>query len=134
MGIFCKTKAGVDDLVTRLNAERIQAFGLHSDKEQKERIAVLESFKNGELTCLCATQCLGRGHDIPRVKYVINYDAPDNIEAYVHRIGRTGRAGESGFAMTFLTEKDHKIAAPLVDVFRQTNQKVPTALEELANS
>lgn len=80
-----------------------------------------------------STDCLGRGHDIPRVRYVINYDAPDQIESYVHRVGRTGRAGEQGFAMSFLMERDHKLAAPLIQVLRETEQKIPPKLHEMAN-
>merc|ERR1712136_140901 len=115
--VFCKTKAS----------------GLHSDKTQEQRIYVLDQFKNGEVSCLIGTDCMGRGHDIPRVKYVINYDAPDQIEHYVHRIGRTGRAGEQGFAVTFLTEQDHQIAEKLVGVLRETVQKVPKELDSLVN-
>jgi len=131
--IFCRTKANVDNLIDRLAQYEIEASGLHSDKEQHIRFQVLDQFKNGELSCLVSTNCLGRGHDIPRVKYVINYDAPDNIEMYIHRIGRTGRAGEQGFAMTFLTENDFKIASPLIHVLKQTSQKVQPPLQELAD-
>jgi len=131
--IFCRTKTNVDSLIDRLALYEIEASGLHSDKEQHVRFSVLDQFKNGELSCLISTNCLGRGHDIPRVKYIINYDAPDNIEMYIHQIGRTGRAGEQGFAMTFLTETDFKIAAPLIEVLSQTNQKILPALQELAS-
>lgn len=130
--IFCRTKSNVDDLVNRLNEENIEAWGLHAQKTQNERMWVLDQFKNGELSCVASTNCLGRGHDIPRVKYVINFDAPNNIESYIHRIGRTGRAGENGFAMTFLTEKDWKLAEPLVRVLSETKQPVPEKLQELA--
>jgi len=129
--IFCRTKASVDTVVQRLNEAHIEAFGLHADKQQDERIRVLNDFRNGELSCLASTNCLGRGHDIPRVRYVINYDAPDNIESYIHRIGRTGRAGEQGYAMTFLTEKDARLAGPLIQVLKETHQNIPDKLEEL---
>uniref|UniRef100_A0A7S2ILN2 RNA helicase n=1 Tax=Zooxanthella nutricula TaxID=1333877 RepID=A0A7S2ILN2_9DINO len=131
--IFCKTKAGVDDLTWRLSEHRIEALGMHSDKTQEDRIHALTSFRDGDISVLVATDCLGRGHDIPRVKFVINHDAPENIEAYVHRIGRTGRAGETGYAMTFITDKDFKLARPLAEVLKQTNQKVPDKLQELAD-
>lgn len=131
--IFCRTKANVDALVYQLQHEcSFEVYGLHSDKTQDERLWTLDQFKNGELSCLAGTNILGRGHDIPRVRYVLNYDCPDNIENYIHRIGRTGRAGETGFAMTFLTEKDSKLAGPLIEVLRETAQKIPDGIAELA--
>ncbi|CAK0814418.1 unnamed protein product [Prorocentrum cordatum] len=130
--IFCRTKAIVDELVVQLEASQIEALGIHSDKTQQQRMWVLQKFRDGDCSCLVCTNILGRGHDIPQVKFVINYDAPDDIESYVHRIGRSGRAGETGFAMTFLTERDAKLAAPLVQVLNRTSQKVPVKLEELA--
>uniref|UniRef100_A0A7S4SLX2 RNA helicase n=1 Tax=Alexandrium monilatum TaxID=311494 RepID=A0A7S4SLX2_9DINO len=129
--IFCRTKAAVDDLVSQLCMHGIEVEGIHSDKCQTERLRVLRDFKNGELSCLASTNCLGRGHDIPRVKFVINYDAPNSIESYIHRIGRTGRAGEQGYAMTFLTQKEAKFAGPLIRVLKETSQEVPRKLEEL---
>jgi len=129
--IFCRTKASVDSLVTNLLDAGIEVGAIHSDKAQIERQSVLQAFKNGELSCLASTNCLGRGHDIPRVRYVINYDSPDSIESYIHRIGRTGRAGEKGYAMTFLTERDAKLAGPLVQVLNQTQQQIPEKLREL---
>lgn len=132
--IFCRTKYNADVVGELLAREGIQAGVMHSDKEQSQRIATLDSFKNGDLSVMAATNCLGRGHDIPRVRYVINYDAPDEIENYIHRVGRTGRAGETGFAMTFLTQKDAKIASPLIEVLQASAQKIPAHLQELATN
>jgi len=132
--IFCRTKLNVDNVAWLLGKDSIEAGSMHSDKPQNERIAVLERFKNGDLSVMAATNCLGRGHDIPRVRYVINYDAPDDIQSYIHRVGRTGRAGEHGFAMTLLTQKDARLAAPLIDVLTQSKSKVTQHLMELADS
>lgn len=110
----------------------IDCVALHSDKSQTERMNNLSAFKEGLQSLLVCTGILGRGHDIPRVKYVINYDMPNKIEDYVHRIGRTGRAGETGFALTFVSQKDEKIAADLVQVLKSTNQTVKQDLEDLA--
>lgn len=130
--IFCRTKATVDKLVWELSEDGIQANGLHSGKMQSERQLALDSFKKGEQSCLVSTACLSRGHDIPRVRYVVNYDAPSDVESYVHSIGRTGRAGVRGFALTFLTSREAKMASQLIGVLNETKQKVPDKLEELA--
>merc|ERR1711957_414072 len=106
---------------------------IHGDKKQEERIWALEEFRDRDVSCLVSTNCLGRGHDIPRVRFVINYDAPENVESYIHRVGRTGRAGETGFAMTFLTSNDYQLAEALKQVLKETDQKASPKLEELAS-
>lgn len=130
--VFCKTKKGVDDVAWQLSQRNVDVQSMHGDKSQDERTQALKDFKHGQCSLLVCTGILGRGHDIPRVKYIVNYDVPQKIEDYVHRIGRTGRAGEKGFALTFLTQNDYGIAPDLVQVLRQTDQPVTIALEELA--
>eukprot|EP00927_Polykrikos_kofoidii_P051690 TRINITY_DN45480_c0_g1_i1.p1 TRINITY_DN45480_c0_g1~~TRINITY_DN45480_c0_g1_i1.p1 ORF type:complete len:635 (+),score=83.24 TRINITY_DN45480_c0_g1_i1:73-1977(+) len=130
--VFCKTKATVDDLHWRLDSERHISFvTLHGGKNQAERSENLASFKDPcGPSILVSTGVMGRGHDIPMVKFVINYDYPGKIEDYIHRVGRTGRAGQEGIATTFLTDREQDAAADLVSVMHQTNQ---TVSEDLAN-
>lgn len=131
--VFVRSKNTADDVYWKLRSDyNVETEVIHSGKKQSDRFWALREFKQGELSCVISTDCLGRGHDIPRVRYVINYDPPDQIEDYVHRIGRTGRAGEKGYAMIFMTQKDHMFAEPLVEILRATNQKVDNELEEMA--
>jgi superfamily II DNA/RNA helicase len=131
--VFCRTKAMVDEVVQKLQyEENMDVAALHADKTQTDRTSALNDFKDGQLSLLVCTGVMGRGHDIPRVKFVINYDLPEKIEDYVHRIGRTGRAGDKGYAMSFVTNKDHKIAPDLALVLKATGQQAPPELEEIA--
>jgi len=135
--IFCRRKDGVDELVEWLEQRftHVKIRGIHAGKSQEEREESMNAFKSGEVPMLVATNCLERGHDIPRVEYVINYDAPDSIESYIHRIGRTGRAGNKGYALTVLDstkDKDARLAPALVEVLNETKQKVNPQLRELA--
>lgn len=122
--VFCRSKVGVDELVEKLHSMGIHSYGMHSGKEQSERTYALEQFKDHDVSILVSTDMMGRGHDIPKVRYVINYDAPNQVEAYVHRIGRTGRAGEKGISMTFISEREGRIAELLLDVLEQCQQKI----------
>eukprot|EP00927_Polykrikos_kofoidii_P059771 TRINITY_DN54907_c0_g1_i1.p1 TRINITY_DN54907_c0_g1~~TRINITY_DN54907_c0_g1_i1.p1 ORF type:complete len:527 (+),score=79.48 TRINITY_DN54907_c0_g1_i1:34-1614(+) len=132
--VFCKTKLNVDEVGYELqNKANIACVVLHGGMDQRQRTESLNNFKDrfGESVLVC-TGILGRGHDIPCVRYVINYDYPGKIEDYIHRIGRTGRAGERGFALTFLTDEEQDAAADLVKVLRHNNQAVEDDLAQLA--
>lgn len=94
--VFCETKRGVDDLEHQLRRSGVQAAGIHGDKSQPDRDRVLRDFRDGYCTVLIATDVASRGLDIKGCKLVINYDMPKTAEDYVHRIGRTGRAGQLG--------------------------------------
>lgn len=98
--IFCNTKKMVDDLTQFLNDKGYRAEGLHGDLKQSQRDSVMGAFKGGRTTILVATDVAARGIDVDDIDCVINYDIPQNNEYYVHRIGRTGRAGKSGAAYT----------------------------------
>lgn len=98
--IFCNTKRMVDEIAQNLCNNGFQAEGLHGDMKQSQRTKVMDSFKYGRTKILVATDVAARGIDVNDIDYVINYDIPQNIEYYVHRIGRTGRAGKEGKAMT----------------------------------
>ena len=94
--IFCNTKKKVDELSDLLKEQGFQAEGLHGDLSQAQRDAVMKRFRNGGTSILIATDVAARGIDVDDVEAVINYDIPQDIEYYVHRIGRTGRAGRKG--------------------------------------
>lgn len=133
--IFGKTKYNVSRIVQELKETyNLNAAAMHSDLDQANRIWTLEQFKQGEITILAATNCLGRGHDIKNVNFVINFDAPDNIESYIHRIGRTGRAGNQGFSLILLSHKDYNLGPDLIKVLESTGQNVPESLKDLARS
>ena len=100
--IFGETKFGVQRLADRLTASDLKAVAIHGNKSQSQRDKALRTFKTGEARILVATDVAARGLDIPNVSHVINFDAPKQYDDYVHRIGRTGRAGNSGRALTFV--------------------------------
>lgn len=104
--VFCRTKRGVDELTEQLRARGFLAEALHGDLDQRQRMRVMQAFKQGDLDLMIATDVAARGVDIENVTHVINYDIPTDPESYVHRIGRTGRAGKSGTAMTLVHPKE----------------------------
>ncbi|WP_438965401.1 DEAD/DEAH box helicase [Flavobacterium sp.] len=99
--VFTRTKHGADNVVKALAKNGVEAAAIHGNKSQNNRQRVLEGFKNQEITVLVATDIAARGIDIDQLPYVINFDLPNISETYVHRIGRTGRAGNSGLAISF---------------------------------
>merc|ERR1719198_1636988 len=132
--IFAETKRGADQLTLEMRTAGLPALSIHGDKKQEEREWVLEQFKKGKNPILIATDVAARGLDVKDIKFVINYDFPNNIEDYVHRIGRTGRAGATGSAYTFFTSDKFKHAKDLVSVLNEANQPVPEELQKLADS
>src|SRR5262249_51826572 len=102
--IFRRTKIGVDRLTEELQRCGVQARAIHGDLRQGERDRVMADFKSGRLEFLIATNVAARGLDIPDVEHVINYDVPQNAEEYIHRVGRTARAGKTGVAVTLVSE------------------------------
>jgi ATP-dependent RNA helicase RhlE len=115
--VFVRTKRGADRLVKRLRSRRLNAVAMHGDKSQSQRERALARFERGEVMTLVATDVAARGIDVPDVAHVINYDAPEDREAYVHRIGRTGRAGRTGTGISFVladqAEEMRRITAAL---------------------
>ncbi len=105
--IFCNTKIACDDLADDLADRHFHAFALHGDLDQKERTEVLTLFANGSTSVLVATDVAARGLDIKDLKAVINYDLPHDPEIYVHRIGRTGRAGKEGLALSLYSAREN---------------------------
>jgi len=115
--VFVRTKRGADRLVKRLRAQRVEAVAMHGDKTQGQRERALARFERGEVMTLVATDVAARGIDVADVARVVNYDAPEDRDAYVHRVGRTGRAGRSGIGISFVladqAKEMHAIAADL---------------------
>lgn len=107
--VFTRTKIGADRLVQNLSKENISSIAIHGDKTQFNRQQALQKFKKGAVRVLVATDVASRGIDIDELSHVINYDVPEEAETYIHRIGRTGRAGLSGTAITMcdISEKSH---------------------------
>ncbi len=104
--VFCNTKKRVDWVAKNLRNRGYAAEGIHGDMNQKSRDKVMNKFRNGNIEILIATDVAARGIDVPNVEVVVNYDVPQNPEYYVHRIGRTGRAGNMGYAFTFVAGKE----------------------------
>lgn len=104
--VFTRTKHGADNVVKALKKNGVNAEAIHGDKSQNARVRVLEGFKNKEVSVLVATDIAARGIDIESLPYVINFDLPNIPETYVHRIGRTGRAGNEGLAISFCSRDE----------------------------
>ncbi|HLU80193.1 MAG TPA: DEAD/DEAH box helicase [Burkholderiaceae bacterium] len=120
--VFSNTKIGCSRLARELIRDGVKAESIHGDKSQADRMKALEAFKAGELEVLVATDVAARGLDVAGVPCVINYDLPYNAEDYVHRIGRTGRAGASGEAINFCSPDDARL---LADIEKLIGRKIP---------
>ena len=126
--VFSNTKIGASRLARQLEKDGLNASAIHGDKTQQERLKTLEDFKQGKVVVLVATDVAARGLDIAELPAVINYDLPYSPEDYVHRIGRTGRAGASGIAWSLMTgSNDERL---LADIEKLTRRKLP--VEDLA--
>jgi len=131
--IFSSTKRDADELTREMRLDGWPALCMHGDKKQEERDWVLSEFKSGKSPILVATDVASRGIDVKDIKYVINYDFPNQIEDYVHRIGRTGRAGAMGSSYSFFTSDKFKLAGDLIHVLKEAQQPVPEELHKLAD-
>ena len=107
--LFCKTKFGADKIIEQLEKIPVTCAAIHSRKAQGERELALENFRQGKIRVLVATDIAARGIDIKNVSHVINYNLPEDPKSYIHRIGRTGRAGEKGIAISFYVESEAKM-------------------------
>jgi ATP-dependent RNA helicase RhlE len=112
--VFVRTKRGADRLVKRLAAHGVKAVAMHGDKSQRQREQALARFESGAIDTLVATDVAARGIDVERISHVINFDPPQDSETYVHRIGRTGRAGRKGVGITLLSPDQHRDVTQLV--------------------
>ncbi|CCE29533.1 RNA-dependent ATPase [Claviceps purpurea] len=126
--VFCLYKKEATRVEQFLGRKGIRVGGIHGDLKQEQRTRSLEAFKTGQTPVLVATDVAARGLDIPEVKLVINVTFPLTIEDYVHRIGRTGRAGKTGAAHTFFTVQDKPHSGSLINILKGANQPVPDEL------
>lgn len=159
--VFVETKKGCDQLTRSLRAEGVNCRCIHGDKTQQERDQTLEEFRDGRVPVLIATvmRCIAetdmhrslrglphvahsvttqdvaaRGLDVKDIRLVVNFDMPNTIEDYVHRIGRTGRAGAVGESVSFFTDKNSRMAKELVEILHEAGQQIPPALASVAGS
>jgi ATP-dependent RNA helicase DDX3X len=130
--IFVETKRMADSLSDFLINQSFPATSIHGDRTQRERERALEMFRNGRCPILVATAVAARGLDIPNVTHVVNYDLPTDIDDYVHRIGRTGRAGNTGLSTAFFNRGNRGVVRELLDLLKEANQEVPAFLETIA--
>lgn len=132
--VFVETKKGCDMLTRSLRADGYQARAMHGDKSQEERDWTLREFKNMNSSLLVATDVAARGLDVDDIRIVINFDFPKEMESYIHRIGRTGRAGKKGLAVSFfVAEKNSRLARELVDILKRTDQNIPAELQAMCS-
>lgn len=125
-------KVTVDKLTYKLCLKGYNIEFIHGGREQCDRVMALKRFRNGEVSILLATNVVSRGIDIVDIAVVISYDFTKDIEEYVHRVGRTGRAGKTGLAISLLTRKDWGKAKCLIEVMEKSGQYVPPMLQDMA--
>ncbi|MCJ1466559.1 RNA-dependent ATPase [Pseudocyphellaria aurata] len=126
--VFCLYKKEATRVEGFLRSRGLSVAGIHGDLSQERRSASLDAFRKGDCPLLVATDVAARGLDIPAVKLVLNMTFPLTVEDYVHRIGRTGRAGSTGLAITLFTEHDKSLSGALINVLKAANQPVPPEL------
>ncbi|KAG9979997.1 ATP-dependent RNA helicase DBP3, partial [Aureobasidium melanogenum] len=126
--VFCLYKKEATRIEGFIRSKGFNVGGIHGDLSQDQRQRSLDAFKAGKVPLLVATDVAARGLDIPAVEVVINVTFPLTVEDYVHRIGRTGRAGQDGRAITFFTDHEKGLAGALINVLKGANQPVPESL------
>ncbi|KAI4897519.1 hypothetical protein NFI96_015911 [Prochilodus magdalenae] len=130
--IFAEKKADVDAIHEYLLLKGVEAVAIHGGKDQEERTKAIEAFKEGKKDVLVATDVASKGLDFPNIQHVVNYDMPEEIENYVHRIGRTGRSGKTGIATTFINKGcEESVLMDLKALLLEAKQKVPPVLQVL---
>ena len=131
--VFVETKRMADMLSDFLMGNNLPATSIHGDRTQREREMALQTFRTGRTPIMVATAVAARGLDIPNVTHVVNYDLPSDIDDYVHRIGRTGRAGNTGVSTAFFNRGNKNIVRDLLELLREANQDIPGWLETVAH-
>jgi len=129
--VFVNTQQGVDELASRMSQEGVKPLKLHGGMNQRDRLRSIDRFKNGDAMCLVTTDLAARGIHIDRLDLVINYDLPDIAENYVHRIGRTGRAGETGRAYSLISNKQALALKNIEKVSGKNFQLLKFQMDEL---
>ncbi len=115
-----------------MNKANYNTISIHGDKNQQKRQEAINKFKSGDVPILIATDVASRGIDFPNVTFVFNFEMPTNIDDYIHRIGRTGRCGNKGSAVSFISEKSKPVMKDLYKLLKKQNQIVPDWMEEFA--
>ena len=123
MLVFVRTKIETVDLAQRLEARGFAASALNGDMEQRQREQMVAQLKNGKIDILIATDVAARGLDVERISHVLNYDIPYDSETYVHRIGRTGRAGRTGDAILFVSPRERNMLRVIERVTASSSKK-----------
>lgn len=123
--VFTRTKRRADQVAEELQQEGVSAVAIHGDRHQRDRLAALEAFTQGEASVLVATDVAARGLDIEALPQVVNYDLPNQPEAYVHRIGRTGRAGLKGWAVSLVAPEERRFLKGISDLIGKSLQVQP---------
>lgn len=131
--IFCGRKDRADSLSCDFVLAGISCQSIHGNREQSDREQALADIKSGEVRILIATDVASRGIDIEDITYVVNFDFPRNIEEYVHRVGRTGRASKRGTSLSFMTRSDWGSAAELIEILKEAEQEVLPQLQDMAD-
>ncbi|XP_046851459.1 probable ATP-dependent RNA helicase DDX41 [Xenia sp. Carnegie-2017] len=130
--VFASKKSDVDDIHEYLLLKGVEAVAIHGDKDQEERERAVSAFRAGRKDVLVATDVASKGLDFPNIAHVLNYDMPEDIENYVHRIGRTGRSGKTGVATTFINKScDESVLLDLKHLLAEAKQKIPPFLAAL---
>lgn len=129
--IFCQTKRKCNTLSDYLNAQGMRNEAIHGDKPQKDRERILLHFKRRPQGILIASDVAARGLDIKDIQLVVNLDMPTNVDSYVHRIGRTGRAGNKGISVSFITSNDHNILPKVERLLKASQVSLPSSLQLL---
>lgn len=122
--VFCRTRHGANRLAKQLNARDVESLAIHGDKSQNQRTRALAQFKSSKIRVLIATDIAARGIDINQLPYVVNFDLPQIAEDYVHRIGRTGRAGASGLAVSLVSHDEFKLLQAIETLIRKQIPRV----------
>ncbi|KAI5288209.1 pre-mRNA processing RNA-helicase, partial [Ascosphaera atra] len=132
--IFVDRQEAADSLLRDLMRKGYPCMSIHGGKDQVDRDSTIQDFKAGVIPVLIATSVAARGLDVKQLKLVVNYDAPNHLEDYVHRAGRTGRAGNTGTAVTFLTPNQERYSVDISKALRQSGQPVPEEVQKLVDA
>ncbi|OAL69664.1 pre-mRNA-processing ATP-dependent RNA helicase PRP5 [Trichophyton violaceum] len=132
--VFVDRQEAADRLLRDLMRKGYPCMSIHGGKDQIDRDSTIDDFKAGIFPILIATSVAARGLDVKQLKLVVNYDAPNHLEDYVHRAGRTGRAGNTGTAVTFLTEDQERYSVDISKALKQSGQPVPEPIQKMVNA
>jgi len=132
--IFVDRQESAEDLMNAVMRKGYPCFSIHGGKDQYDRDSVISDFKAGIFPVMVATSVAARGLDVKQLKMVVNFDCPNHLEDYVHRAGRTGRAGNKGLAVTFITSDQERYAIDIKKALKQSEQEIPEDLQKLVDS